>query len=162
VAICARDDEPFSGIAIDAEEVMRKTLCALVFVTTAFVAPPAVRLRFAITEPTALGKEGVQLRHAILRGLYADSLVVQGSDSMLPGKGNMRDTAFFHHMVRSYVVTGELEESGDLVVARLSLMNILAQSVVGPDTIRATRASLDSAGFELGRTYARRLARTVR
>ena len=140
---------------------MRRILCALLLVTAGFAAPPALRLRFAISEPVSLGQEGVQLRHAILRGLYADSLVVQGSDSMLPDKGNLRDTAFFHHMVRSYIVMGELEQSGDRVVARLQLMNILAQTVVGPDTISVTRASLDSAGFELGRAYARRLARTV-
>ena len=139
---------------------MRKILCALVLVTTAFAAPPALRLRFTISEPASLRNEGVQLRRAILRGLYADSLVVQGFDSMLPEMGNMRDTTFFKHMERSYIVKGELEESGDLVVARLRLMNILAQSIAGPDTIRVARASFDSAAFAIGRAYARRLART--
>lgn len=141
---------------------MRKILCALLLATTGFATPPACRVRVYLKAPDALVAEKSQLRDALLRGLYGDSLIVPGPDSLVPFvRRTAGDTALYRYWTPVMIVDGELEESGGLLVARLRLANILMRTVLGPDTIRLSRASLDSAGVARGKAYARYLARTI-
>lgn len=138
---------------------MRKILCALLLVTAGFSAPPAYRVRIHIQAPPELNADASRLREALLRGLYSDSIIVPGPDSLLPSfKPGKPDTAAYHHWIPVMMLAAELSDSAGIVVARLRLMNILTQPVAPPETIRVSPTLLDSVGVERGRAYARRLA----
>jgi hypothetical protein len=122
----------------------------------AFVAPPKFRIVFSVFAPH-LPAERARVTNAVHKGLFQDSLIILGPRDTtaytLPP-----DSATRADRTRTLAVVGSIQEKGDSLVAILSLQNILLQPIVAADTLRVTRASLDSAGLEQGRRYARVLA----
>ena len=132
---------------------------ATVALMLAVSAPPKHYLvRVLISAPPGLSTDVQRITDALQRGLYMDSLIAPGgiprSTPVNPG-----DSAAWANRQRAAAIRGLVDTSGTRLEARLTLVNVLAQPLVGPDIIRVERASLDSAFVALGRRYAARLAR---
>jgi hypothetical protein len=123
----------------------------------ALVAPPKFRVRISLDAPH-LPAERTRASTALYKGLFQDSLIIPGVDSMTTQYPLPTDSVAWANRTRTMIVRGSMTENGDSVDLVLGLYNILLQRVGPADTLRVTRASLDSAALEQGRRYARVLA----
>jgi hypothetical protein len=110
-------------------------LIALAAAVAGATIPPSVRVHFRIYASADLSVEQARVTKALQRGMFMDSLIVPTPDSV--GAPTISEV-------------------------RIRLLNILAQPMAGPDTLRVDRKQLDSAVTEIGRRYAQRLSRPHR
>jgi len=140
---------------------MSRLWCAVALLLSAFAAPPrAYRFRISLEAPNALSAESKQVETALRRGLFLDSLIVPAADSQKgPSRDSPRDSASIANMVHLGLIRGHIVEKGQNLEVRLELLDILARTVAGPDTLRVDRAGLDSAIVEEGRRFAKALTK---
>lgn len=140
---------------------MPRLWCAVALLVSAFVAPPRpYRFRMSINAPYALSAESGRVEALLRRGLYLDSLIVPATDSQKgPTRDSPRDSASIANMVHLGLIRGSLVENGQNLEVRLQLLDILATTIAGPDTLRVDRAGLDSAIVAEGRRFARALTK---
>jgi len=98
----------------------------------------------------------------LLRGLFIDSLIVEGRPRPLFDSAALRDSATRAGLSQTLVVRGTVRDTAGVLEFSLELANILAQRVAGPDTLRVAPAAVDSALTEQGRRYAKFLAQRRR
>jgi hypothetical protein len=142
---------------------MNPVMSAALLVLSLIPAPRHYYFRYAfLSHVTGIAREDVVA--SLERGLFRDSLIVPGEPRQL-GTGAPRDwknvdTSAAEREKRSTTLLAIVDVAGDTssISVVVVVKNILAQSVAGPDTIRGTRASLDTALVESGRRLAKQLA----
>ena len=125
---------------------------------SAFGAPPAYRVRFAIQGASSVNPDVARITAALQQGLYRDSLVVPGDDSLFNLPAIHSDTAWRLPHGRMVVAVGSVVARADSLDIQLRLMNILRQPLTALETLHVARAQVDSVLSERGRSYARVLA----
>jgi hypothetical protein len=138
---------------------MLRNLYLLSLLVTALAPPLHYRVRLWMDAPPALAAESAQVSAALERGLYVDSLILPPQSGASTSLAAPRDSAGFANMAHSALIVGALSESNGMVEVRLTLKNVLARVVAGPDTIRVSRSGLDSVMVARGQAYARILTR---
>jgi hypothetical protein len=137
--------------------MMRNAVVAALFFG-ALGAPPAYRVRFAIQGSNAAKPDVARITAALRRGLYRDSLIVPGADSMFNVRAMQSDTAWRLPHGRIALVAGNVVDRGDSLDIQLRLVNVIAHPLAPPETLHVQRAQLDSVLADRGRAYARVLA----
>ena len=122
-------------------------------------APPAVRVRINISAEAAEQVDAARIKWALQRGLYDDSLIVTGADSMFDMAAIKRsDPSWKLPHGQLVTVLGSVTSRGDTLDIPLRLMDILTHALVPPDTLHVLRPQLDSVLTDRGRKYARLMA----
>jgi hypothetical protein len=132
-------------------------LVALLLVA-ALQPPKPYRFRFQVNVPAALASEKPRIAEALRRGLFADSLIVEGAPRPPFDPSAPHDSATLAGLSQTMVVRGNVRDTAGFLEVRLELLNVLARRVAGPDTLRVLATVLDSALAEQGRRYAKLLA----
>jgi len=132
-------------------------IMVLLAALTAFVAPPLrVNLRFHLHDSGASPGDLLRVSAAFRRGFYSDSSVVPPADTLAarPVSSLPLDSATRARIGTTVVVDGSVRSTDNGVELCLQLLNILAQPITEPDTVRVHRAALDSALVLAGHRHA--------
>ncbi len=129
---------------------------------TAFQPPKPYRFRFRVKLPAALASEQPRIEEALRRGLFVDSLIREGPPRPPYDPAAPPDSATRDGLSQTLIVRGNVRDTAGVREVWLELVNILAQRVAGPDTLRVAPAAVDSALTEQGRRYAKFLAQRRR
>jgi hypothetical protein len=126
----------------------------------ALLAPTPVQVRFMVYVQPGLPVSAATVRKSIERGLFTDSLVRpygRGTfDSvMAQARRANGDTLSRPRMA---ILQARISGTASSVSVCLVAMNLLAQPIVGPDTVTSTVAALDSVLASYGSRYASLLA----
>jgi hypothetical protein len=137
---------------------------ALFIVSLSAAAPWGYYFRYSFRSHATLNREEVVT--PLERGLFADSLIVRDSatrirpfdTSAAAVASRVRDTSKVRHFGTLLMII-EVTNDGPALLVTFNLKNILARPMITPDSVRTTRAGLDTAVFEAGRRIARQLAK---
>jgi hypothetical protein len=121
--------------------------------------PVRVKMSFQTSSATSAADKG-RLMLALERGLYAESLIVRGADSLFQRTGLIPDSVPRASRPVVFVIRGAIDAIGDTLDVRMELLNIILRRMLPEDRIRAPRAVIDSLVFEQGRRYAAVLAQS--
>ena len=134
---------------------MNTVLSIAVLVLFLVPAPRKYYFRYAITSRQSTLTRG-DVAVPLEKGLFADSSILR-EDSTTVRTFDTTATSRTPGTTRLLVLI-EVANVASTLQVTLNVKNILAKSVVGPDTVRATRMELDSALVEEGRRIAKRLS----
>jgi len=137
---------------------MNAALSVLLFALS-LVPPQHFYFRYGfISRSTTVTRDEVVA--ALEKGLFADSVIVRGEPRKFPTDLKDADTSLAARPSRTITLMAVINLESDTSSIRVSvtMKNLLAQAVAGPDTLRTTRAGLDSAVTESGRRIAKQLA----
>lgn len=134
---------------------IRSVLAALV---VTIVPPVPVALRFHVHSEDP--RDVTRVVAALGRGFYADSDVIAPAETLKAQVGSfLIDSAARRRRGTTIIVDGSIAERGELLEIRLGLLNILAQPMTAPETLRVRRESMDSVLETIGHKYASSIAR---
>ena len=135
-------------------------ILVLLAALTAFVAPPLrVNLRFHLHDSAASPGDLQRVSAAFRRGFYSDSNVVPPAETLAarPVTSLPLDSATRARIGMTVVVDGSVRSTDNGIELCLQLLNILAQPITEPDTLRVDRTALDSALALAGHRHAEAL-----
>jgi hypothetical protein len=137
---------------------MNRLLLLYAVLFSGLAAPPVYRIRVRLNAAADVQADADRVAAALQRGLYADSLIAPGADSLFRWMTSHVDSIWKRPVGHVAFVTGSVVAHGESLEIQLRLVNLLLHPMVAPDTLRIERSQLDSAVTDRGRRYARVLA----
>jgi len=118
--------------------------------------PVPINLRFFLPSSTASPQDLERVQSAFRRGFYSDSLVVPPAETLRYSRGVMPpyDSAARARTGTTVVVLGAVDTVQNRIEFRFRMANILTQPLTPPETLRVSRAFIESVLAEAGHRYA--------